>query len=994
MSLAAAGCNIPVLCIQEHFLLKGNLFKIDKAFPNCHTICKPAVKETIDRGRARNGMAVILPENFKNIITDVSPHYWRVQAVVVSCHKSKMLLINSYFPIDNQQVKGTDCGELLETLETIRNIIRNTHFDSLILLGDLNADFIRNSYHCSQIRRFSQELDLSLAWERFDVDFTYSQEVNQMPRFAILDHFLWNTDLDNQILDAGVVHCPDNTSDHEAIYCIVDGKVEAAFVDNNPKDVTPKPKWNLASEFEKESFQNCLNAHLAAVEIPHNVLNCDDVQCKDDLHIKEIDNFVIQILDIVDRTANSTLPLKGPRQVGKKSKTKCKPGWSQLVAPFRDKAYFWHNVWLSAGKPINCNLHSIMKKSRNLYHFQVRKIKKSENLIKKNKLLDACLKGNQNIFKEIKKLRNVEPKIANSIEGVHENINEHFRSIYAKLYNSVNEGTEMAYLSKAINEKVSQIHLNDVKKVTTSVIREAAAKLSNGKTDPVYSYSSDCFIHGPEKLFELLATVFRSFLIHGHFTIFLLLATLIPIIKDKLGSINSSRNYRSIAISSLTLKIFDWLLLDLFGASLGLDELQYAYQSGCSTVMCTWSVLETISYFARNGSDVYVCCMDMSKAFDTVRHSILFRKLMKVGISSIFLRLLIFIYVNQYANVKWNGTYSSMFTLSNGVRQGGVISALLYCFYGNELFEILRNSGYGCWLNGSFHGIFGYSDDNLLMAPSLYALQQMLYLCEKFAGEHNLKFSTDMDPSKCKTKCTAFLRKPSNVGDVWLCGNKLPWVNQFKHLGNTISNVFPYSEQDVLVKRAQFISKSIELNQEFYFACSRTKVEINRIYNSHFYGSQLWDLVGKSVLTFESSYNQGIKTMFDLPIETHRNLIEPISGHSHMRKTLISRFLGFIGQIRASKKTVPRLLLSQISHDVRSVTGKNMRNILLQTDKYDVDELKKSDVSGIKYFPIDPEDRWKASLVIEVIDARDSKLHLNGFSDEEMSSLIQFICTS
>ena len=141
--------------------------------------------------------------------------------------------------------------------------------------------------------------------------------------------------------------------------------------------------------------------------------------------------------------------------------------------------------------------------------------------------------------------------------------------------------------------------------------------------------------------------MFRSFLIHGHFTIFLLLATLIPIIKDKLGSINSSRNYRSIAISSLTLKIFDWLLLDLFGASLGLDELQFAYQSGCSTVMCTWSVLETISYFARNGSDVFVCCMDMSKAFDTVRHSILFRKLMKVGISSIFLRLLIFIYVNQ-----------------------------------------------------------------------------------------------------------------------------------------------------------------------------------------------------------------------------------------------------------------------------------------------------------------------------------------------------------
>ena len=114
--------------------------------------------------------------------------------------------------------------------------------------------------------------------------------------------------------------------------------------------------------------------------------------------------------------------------------------------------------------------------------------------------------------------------------------------------------------------------------------------------------------------------------------------------------------------------------------------------------------------------------------------------------------------MKQYANVNWNGTYSDLFTLSNGVRQGGVISAILYCFYGNELFSELRKSGFGCWVNGRFHGIFGYSDDNLLLAPSLHALQQMLTICERFAESHNLKFSTDIDPSKCKTKCSAFVQ--------------------------------------------------------------------------------------------------------------------------------------------------------------------------------------------------------------------------------------------
>ena len=64
-----------------------------------------------------------------------------------------------------------------------------------------------------------------------------------------------------------------------------------------------------------------------------------------------------------------------------------------------------------------------------------------------------------------------------------------------------------------------------------------------------------------------------------------------------LGRIDVSKNYRSIALSSLVLKIFDWVILLLFGPTLGLDDLQFAYQAGASMTMCTWAVVETISYF-------------------------------------------------------------------------------------------------------------------------------------------------------------------------------------------------------------------------------------------------------------------------------------------------------------------------------------------------------------------------------------------------------------
>ena len=62
---------------------------------------------------------------------------------------------------------------------------------------------------------------------------------------------------------------------------------------------------------------------------------------------------------------------------------------------------------------------------------------------------------------------------------------------------------------------------------------------------------------------------------------------MIPIIKDKLGDRTSSDNYRSIAISSLVMKIFDLVILSVFEEFLQLDELQFGYQREVSTTMCT-----------------------------------------------------------------------------------------------------------------------------------------------------------------------------------------------------------------------------------------------------------------------------------------------------------------------------------------------------------------------------------------------------------------------
>ena len=81
----------------------------------------------------------------------------------------------------------------------------------------------------------------------------------------------------------------------------------------------------------------------------------------------------------------------------------------------------------------------------------------------------------------------------------------------------------------------------------------------------------------------------------------------------------------------------------------------------------------------------------------------------------------------------------------------------------------------------------GYSDDLLLLSPSLDALQDMLDTFEAYANDHNLKFSTNVIPSKSKTKCMAVKKHKRELKDLDLCGNKLTRVNDIKHLGSVIS---------------------------------------------------------------------------------------------------------------------------------------------------------------------------------------------------------------
>ena len=605
------------------------------------------------------------------------------------------------------------------------------------------------------------ELNMYTLWTDFHVDFTYMFENdNDKLSMSTLDHFLTLRRTRNKVLEAGVLHCVDNLSDHEPIYAIMTFNGSNTQKENiDDYLVKPKPMWKKASLDQKLEFNDLLFRKVHNMNSNFEVISCTNLNCSDKNHSKEIDLFTDELLGLLNDATFDCILLS----TNKKKTTlirKCTPGWKEFVEPLQDTSRFWYMVWLSAEKPVNTELHRLMETTRNKFHYQIRRCQRVEEFIKNSKMVENDLDNDLDLFSEIKKdrrNRNEEDVTIDEANGCE--IPEAFAKVYSKLYNKVDDDHNVSDILTKVNGMIGEVDIAEIEKINGVTVQEALSRIKSGKTDPMYEFSSDCLKKAPDLFHEYIATMIRSFLVHGYIPSNLLTAIMVPIVKDKLGDICDSSNYRSIALSSLILKLLDWIIIDRYGQLLQTNDFQFGFQQFSSTSLCSWTVFETIDSYLQHGSVIYGCFLDCTKAFDTIRHSTLFLKLINANIPPVIVRILIYVYQNQTASVRWKGFHSDKFTIRNGVRQGAVISPLFFSFYMDGLFDILRSSGSGCRLDKYYAGCFGYADDILLISPSRAGLQEMLNLASKYVEDHNISFSINQDPNKSKTKGIVFSQK-------------------------------------------------------------------------------------------------------------------------------------------------------------------------------------------------------------------------------------------
>ena len=152
-----------------------------------------------------------------------------------------------------------------------------------------------------------------------------------------------------------------------------------------------KPAWYKATLVDIDNYKTDMVARMQSLLVP-NSLECSDPHCTDNSHSSERDNHVLDILCNIVESSHTTLPLAGGRRAVPSGAGKHHqpggniPGWTENVEPFREDALFWHSVWVSARRPNAGDLHTMMARSKNQYHYAVRRTKLNAKLVRAKKL--------------------------------------------------------------------------------------------------------------------------------------------------------------------------------------------------------------------------------------------------------------------------------------------------------------------------------------------------------------------------------------------------------------------------------------------------------------------------------------------------------------------------------------------------------------------------------------------------------------------------------
>ncbi|UYV63640.1 hypothetical protein LAZ67_2005138 [Cordylochernes scorpioides] len=392
-------------------------------------------------------------------------------------------------------------------------------------------------------------------------------------------------------------------------------------------------------------------------------------------------------------------------------------------------------------------------------------------------------------------------------------------------------------------------------------------------------------------------------------------STIHPIFKN--GYKNSPSNYRGIALISNVSKLFTSILRSRLEEwvegrrVIPENQAGFRKERSCIDHIFTLTTLIQLSLRKKRGK-LYVFFVDLRKAFDTVPHSLLWKKLYNLGISYQFISTIKSYYEQATIAIRWKGSFTESIKINSGVLQGEPLSPLLFILFITDLIEIYNNSDLPS-VNlpefGDIHLLL-YADDIAIIGESRINLQKKIKILKEYLDE-NL-----MTLNESKSKIMVFRNggKPSNK-DRWFWNDKpIAITSRYTYLGfpltPTITTTHPANyfkgkaltainaTHPILIKSK---AKSINLSIKLFDTIVRAVL---------MYAAPLWATEHKDLL--DNIQDIFIRRFLNLPRYTPGYLIRLETGRISLSVTALKLTLKYwLRVLNMSSDRLPRICFNR-----------------------------------------------------------------------------------
>lgn len=618
----------------------------------------------------------------------------------------------------------------------------------------------------------------------------------------------------------------------------------------------------------------------------------------------------------------------------KKTPPFAKTWWNPELSNSKHMLSIHFNAWRDEGFPKETNNIFF-----NRYLLARKNFRKAIKAAQNKLVFDKCTKINslkktdsRQFWQNMRKLK--DPSLKRPYTINNKRTNEDITREFADHFNTLlNHPRGNASHSKPLPESSQETF-----SVNTTDVMDAISQLKTNKSNDFFGVLAEHVLHAENgELINHLTTIFDNTFKNHNTPHSLSVAILIPLVKSYRKSLESPNNYRGISLIPIFTKILEYIILKKCPALTESHQSQFGFKTNSSTLHAEFLINETVNYYNKNGSTIYMCSLDAEKAFDSCNWSILFKKLYyekKVPLPVV--NVLKSMYSNGTYQVLYNGKRSYSFTASQGVFQGSILSPHLYNSYTEELLKMVESSTMeGTSLHGIFTGMVAYADDIILLSPTLTGIQSLINKCTQYFNTTAITLNVD------KTEfITSGSRIPTNTF-IELNYHQIHPQEKLKHLGfmwNTKKNhLATLNDANIKERTSKFwsvIHSLIKGGVRFCNPETITELYKTLAVPTLVYGLELPHLSETQLKELDKEGRKALKFLFNLSRHS-RNYLNVIFNLDHISTIITNNKLKLLSRLMNNPSTqhiILHTLKSTISHqsiiqDCLDIARRNEMNI-------------------------------------------------------------------